>query len=63
MFGSAYHDMATFDIDTGLGGLDASIGFETDRPQNIGSAMNTSMVFFAGFQHKSSSAADVMALR
>ncbi|KAF7301124.1 Peroxidase [Mycena indigotica] len=58
----AYHDMATHDVHTGLGGLDGSIGFETDRPQNIGSAMNTSMVFFATFQGKTSSVSDVMAL-
>ncbi|KAF7331557.1 Peroxidase [Mycena kentingensis (nom. inval.)] len=59
---TAYHDMATHDVNTGLGGLDGSIGFETNRPQNIGSAMNTSMVFFAGFQGRTSSVSDVMAL-
>ncbi|KAJ7081467.1 heme peroxidase, partial [Mycena crocata] len=36
----AYHDMAT---QTGLGGLDASIGFETNRAQDIGSAMDASL--------------------
>jgi hypothetical protein len=29
----AYHDMATHDIDSGTGGLDASIAYELDRPQ------------------------------
>ncbi|KAJ7062951.1 heme peroxidase [Mycena amicta] len=58
----AYHDMATHDVNTGLGGLDASIGYETNRPQNIGSAMNTSLVFFAEFMGQTSSASDVMAL-
>ncbi|KAJ7924129.1 heme peroxidase [Mycena leptocephala] len=29
----AYHDMATHDIQSGTGGLDASIAFELDRPQ------------------------------
>jgi hypothetical protein len=29
----AYHDMATHDIESGTGGLDASIAFELDRPQ------------------------------
>ncbi|KAJ7265925.1 heme peroxidase [Mycena haematopus] len=58
----AYHDSATYNIDTGLGGVDASIGFETDRPQNVGSSMNVSLVFFAAFQSKTSSMADVIAL-
>ncbi|KAJ6553949.1 WSC domain-containing protein [Mycena vulgaris] len=58
----AYHDMATYDTETGLGGLDASIGFETDRGQNIGRGMNDSLVFFAAFQSKNSSMADVIAL-
>ncbi|KAF7343906.1 Peroxidase [Mycena venus] len=58
----AYHDMATYSTETGLGGLDASIGFETDRAQNIGTAMNTSLLFFGAFQSKTSSMADVIAL-
>src|ERR1700749_3272195 len=35
----AYHDMSTHDVTTGLGGLDASIQYETGRPENIGAAM------------------------
>ncbi|KAF7330880.1 Peroxidase [Mycena venus] len=58
----AYHDSATYNIETGLGGLDASIGFETDRPQNVGRSMNDSLVFFGAFQSKTSSMADVIAL-
>ncbi|KAJ6454526.1 L-ascorbate oxidase [Mycena vitilis] len=58
----AYHDMATYNVETGLGGLDASIGFETNRPQNVGRAMNDSLVFFGAFQSKTSSMADVIAL-
>ncbi|KAJ7914695.1 heme peroxidase [Mycena leptocephala] len=58
----AYHDMATYSTETGLGGLDASIGFETDRAQNVGTSMNTSLLFFGAFQSKTSSMADVMAL-
>jgi hypothetical protein len=54
-FASAYHDMATYSTETGLGGLDASIGFETDRAQNIGTSMNTSLLFFGAFQSKTSS--------
>ncbi|KAK7053899.1 peroxidase [Favolaschia claudopus] len=58
----AYHDTATHDIETGLGGLDASIGFETGRQQNVGRGMNDSLVFFGAFQSRNSSMADVIAL-
>lgn len=36
IFGSAnqaYHDMSTHNIEDGTGGLDASIRFETGRPE------------------------------
>lgn len=33
---TAYHDMSTHDAEAGTGGLDASIGFELDRPENAG---------------------------
>ncbi|KAF8188818.1 heme peroxidase, partial [Mycena galopus ATCC 62051] len=56
---SAYHDMATYNISTGLGGLDGSITFETNRPENIGTAFNTTALFFAPLQTKLS---DVLAL-
>ncbi|KAF7350334.1 Peroxidase [Mycena venus] len=59
---TAYHDMATHNVSTGLGGLDASIGFETDRPQNIGSAMNDSLNFFVSLQSRTSSMSDIIAL-
>ncbi|KAE9388481.1 heme peroxidase [Gymnopus androsaceus JB14] len=36
----AYHDMATYDVSTGAGGLDASIQYELNRgAQNIGEGM------------------------
>ncbi|KAK4157298.1 hypothetical protein C8A00DRAFT_29723 [Chaetomidium leptoderma] len=35
---TAYHDMATADVEAGTGGIDASIGFETLRPENVGFA-------------------------
>lgn len=47
--------MATYDSATGLGGLDGSIGFETDRPENVGSAFNTTVSFFAPLQTKRTS--------
>ncbi|KAJ7694001.1 heme peroxidase [Mycena olivaceomarginata] len=52
---TAYHDMATYDSATGLGGLDGSIQFETDRPENIGTAMNTTVEFFGPLQSKRAS--------
>lgn len=39
----------TADVEKGTGGIDASIGFETLRPENSGSAMNDSLAFFAPF--------------
>ncbi|KAJ7175157.1 heme peroxidase [Mycena crocata] len=45
----AFHDFATADVHAGTGGIDASIGFETLRPENSGSAMNDSLGFFAPF--------------
>lgn len=58
----AYHDMATHDVSTGLGGLDASIGYETDRDENVGAAMNGSLNFFLPFMSARTSMSDLMAL-
>lgn len=58
---TAYHDMATADIETGIGGLDASIGFETDRGENIGVAFNATLRFFNGFYSPRTSMADLIA--
>jgi hypothetical protein len=54
--------MATADITTGIGGLDASIVFETDRPENPGSAFNSSFGFFSSFMSARASMADLIAL-
>ncbi|KAI6080244.1 heme peroxidase [Hypoxylon rubiginosum] len=61
-FRTAYHDMATADVQAGTGGIDASIGFETDRDENKGKAFNESIGFFIGFQSVRSSMADLIAL-
>jgi catalase (peroxidase I) len=53
--------MITFDASTGLGGLDASIGFETDRPENIGVAFNATLQFLNGFYSPRISMADLIA--
>ncbi|KAJ7155090.1 heme peroxidase [Mycena filopes] len=58
----AFHDFATADVQAGTGGLDASIGFETLRPENSGAAMNDSLGFFAPFVNAHVSMADAIAL-
>ncbi|KAK7050238.1 peroxidase [Favolaschia claudopus] len=58
----AFHDFATADVHSGTGGIDASIGFETLRPENSGSAMNDSLGFFAPFVNAHVSMADLIAL-
>lgn len=54
--------MATFDKATGVGGLDASIQFETDRAENLGDAFNATLAFTNAFYSVRSSAADLLAL-
>ncbi|KAJ7689952.1 heme peroxidase [Mycena rosella] len=58
----AFHDFATANVQAGTGGIDASIGFETLRPENSGSAMNDSLGFFAPFVNAHVSMADLIAL-
>ncbi|KAJ3794689.1 heme peroxidase [Lentinula aff. detonsa] len=45
----AYHDMSTHNVDDGTGGLDASIQYELDRPQNIGQGQFDSLNDFRAF--------------
>ncbi|OLN87519.1 WSC domain-containing protein-like protein 4 [Colletotrichum chlorophyti] len=59
---SAFHDMATHDAAAGTGGLDASIFFELDRPENIGSAFNNTFGFFSSFYSVRASASDLLAM-
>ncbi|PIL35211.1 hypothetical protein GSI_03001 [Ganoderma sinense ZZ0214-1] len=40
---TAYHDMATHNVEDGTGGLDASIQFEQDRPENAGDGFFNSL--------------------
>jgi len=42
----AFHDFVTAHVDEGTGGMDASIGFETLREEDSGSAFNDSFAFF-----------------
>ena len=48
----AFHDFSTANVALGTGGLDASIGFETNRDEDKGAAMNDSLTFFAPFVNK-----------
>ncbi|KAK1230045.1 hypothetical protein PQX77_006861 [Marasmius sp. AFHP31] len=57
----AYHDMSTHNVDDGSGGLDASIIYELDRPQNIGLGMQESVDELIPFMHPDVSLADVFA--
>jgi hypothetical protein len=58
---TAFHDMATGSVFTGVGGLDASIMFEPGG-ENIGAAFNTTLTTFAPFLTTHSSMADIIAL-
>ncbi|KAJ6495460.1 heme peroxidase [Mycena sanguinolenta] len=58
----AYHDMATHDSVAGSGGLDASIMFELDRPQNIGLGMLLSLDDFVLSPNEHVSMADIIAM-
>ncbi|KAH8896760.1 heme peroxidase [Thozetella sp. PMI_491] len=59
---TAYHDMATADVEAGTGGIDASIGFELDRDENPGSAFNEALTFFGSMFSPRSSMSDLIAL-
>lgn len=45
----AFHDFVTADVVQGTGGMDASIGFETLREENSGSAFNDSFAFWRSY--------------
>ncbi|KAH8892202.1 heme peroxidase [Thozetella sp. PMI_491] len=59
---TAFHDAITHDAAAGTGGLDASIMYEMDRPENTGSAFNNTLGAMHDFVNVRSSAADVLAL-
>lgn len=40
---TAFHDSVTHDAATKIGGLDASIQYELDRPENLGAALNNTL--------------------
>ncbi|KAI1311710.1 heme peroxidase [Xylaria venustula] len=57
-----FHDFATADVAAGTGGLDASIGFETYRDENKGSAFNDTFLFWQPFVNEFVPMADVIAI-
>ena len=59
---TSFHDFVTADVAAGTGGLDASIGFETLRAENVGTAFNDSLFFFSFFVTDKSSMADLIAV-
>ncbi|KAK7970159.1 hypothetical protein PG988_009232 [Apiospora saccharicola] len=62
----AFHDFVTADTTVGAGtvtgGIDASIGFETARAENKGSAFNDSFTFWRPFVNEYISMSDLIAL-
>jgi len=61
---TAYHDMATADVQAGIGGIDASIAYEAllNRSENVGSGIPTSIQFFQIAQTPRVSMADIIAM-
>ncbi|KAK6062754.1 WSC domain-containing protein [Seiridium cupressi] len=58
----AFHDFITSNVILGTGGVDASIGFETFREENKGSAFNDSFTFWRPFVNEFVPMADLIAL-
>lgn len=59
---TAFHDAATHDGSTGIGGLDASIQYELERGENLGAALNNTLGDISSSVNIHSSAADLIAL-
>jgi hypothetical protein len=57
-----FHDFVTADVNAGTGGLDASIGFESNRPENSGNFINESLNFFGPDINAFMSMADMITL-
>ncbi|PBK65393.1 heme peroxidase [Armillaria solidipes] len=57
-----FHDMITHNAADGTGGLDASIMFETERPENPGGAFNETLDFLNNLYNIQTSMADLLAM-
>ncbi|KAF2092774.1 heme peroxidase [Rhizodiscina lignyota] len=58
----AFHDFVTARVVNGTGGIDASIGFETLRAEDTGSAFNDSFAFWRPYVDAHTSMADLVAV-
>jgi hypothetical protein len=59
---TAFHDSVTHDAAAKTGGLDASIQYELDRPENLGAALNNTLGDMSSSVNIRTSAADLIAL-
>ncbi|KAI8928404.1 heme peroxidase [Entophlyctis helioformis] len=59
---TAFHDAATYDASTGLGGIDGSLDFERTRPENAGNAIPKTLEQFFSFRMDGVSVADLTVL-
>ncbi|KAJ6548710.1 heme peroxidase [Mycena capillaripes] len=61
---TAYHDMATHNVEDGTGGLDGSIRFDEEqaRPENVGDGFEEAVVVFSGVINRYISMADSIAI-
>lgn len=59
---TCFHDMAPADATSGIGGLDASLMFETGRSENVGPAFQTTFIFLQQFFSVRASISDLLAL-
>ncbi|KAL1862854.1 hypothetical protein Daus18300_008351 [Diaporthe australafricana] len=58
----AFHDMATADVRTGMGGLDGSLQYQLDDGESKGPGFNSTFEFFSDYLSKRSSLSDLIAL-
>ncbi|KAF7343119.1 Peroxidase [Mycena venus] len=58
----AYHDMANADVEAGAGGIDMSIAFELDRPENPGQGLKDALNDFRTIYNPTVNMADSIAL-
>lgn len=59
---TSFHDMATANASAGTGGMDASLQYELDDPENGGPAFNNTLSFMSPFLNEKTSLADLIAL-
>ena len=62
---TAFHDIAAADVRAGMGGLDASIGFEMDTSiyiENTGVVFNNTMTYFSSYFNSRATMLDLIAL-